>query len=158
SGCIAVTLASKLPQAQIWGVDISAVALEQARRNATRHGVAIELRGGSYFEPLSGERFDLIVANPPYIRSADIADLQPEVRQFEPLSALDGGSDGLDPYRQMIPSASEHLSPGGWLLFEVGYDQAPLVRDLFHQQGGYGELFTTKDLQGIERVVGGRLL
>ena len=81
----------------------------------------------------------MIVSNPPYIRTADLADLQPEVRDFEPRMALDGGIDGLDYYRAIIPAAVGHLHPGGWLLFEVGIGQAESVRELFMQTGKFGE-------------------
>ncbi|HEY6872172.1 MAG TPA: peptide chain release factor N(5)-glutamine methyltransferase [Geobacteraceae bacterium] len=158
SGCIAVALARLLPDAEVAGVERSPAALNIARRNAERHGVAVDLREGSLFEPLAGERFDLIVSNPPYIPTADLAGLQPEVRDFEPTGALDGGPDGLDFYRLIIPAAPDHLNPGGWLLFEVGIGQAEQVLGLFGTTGRFGDLFTAKDPGGIERVVGGRLL
>lgn len=158
SGCIAVALAWLLADAEVFGVEQSPEALAVARRNAEKHGVTVTLREGSLFEPLTGERFDLIVSNPPYIPTADLAGLQPEVRDFEPREALDGGPDGLDFYRLIIPAAPGYLNPGGWLLFEVGIDQAEQVRGLFGETGRFGEPFTAKDPGGIERVVGGRLL
>ena len=158
SGCIAVALANKLPNVQICGVDPSAAALELAQRNATKHGVAVTLKQGSLFEPFAGTRFDLIVSNPPYIATAEFASLQPEVRDYEPRVALDGGPDGLDFYRSIIPAAPDHLSPSGWLLFEVGIGQAEQVLGFFAATGRFAELFTAKDPAGIERVVGGKLV
>jgi len=158
SGCIAVALARLLSGAAVVGVERSPEALAIARRNAEKHGVTLTLREGSLFEPLTGERFDLIVSNPPYIPTADLAGLQPEVRDFEPTGALDGGTDGLDFYRLIIPAAPEFLNPDGWLLFEVGIGQAEQVLGLFRETGRFGELFTARDPGGIERVVGGRLL
>lgn len=157
SGCIAVSLARRLPDAEVCGVDKSTEALAIARRNAEKNGVTVTFREGSLFEPFAGERFDLIVSNPPYIPTGDLSGLQPEVRDFEPAGALDGGPDGLAFYRVIIPAAPEYLTPGGWLLVEVGAGQAKAVRGLFEETGRLGELFTTKDQAGIERVVGGRL-
>ena len=156
SGCIAVTLAKHLPRAEVSAVDHSDAALAVARENAEQNGVAIRFVSGSLFEPFKGERFDLIVSNPPYIPTADLAGLQPEVRDFEPLGALDGGPDGLDFYRIIVPAAPGQLSPGGWLMVEVGVDQVGPVQELF-AHAGFRELFTARDPGGIERVVGGRL-
>jgi release factor glutamine methyltransferase len=158
SGCIAVTLAKKLHGAELFGVEKSPEALAIARRNAERHGTAVTLREGSLFEPFTGERFDLIVSNPPYIPTGVIAELQPEVRDHEPRAALDGGPDGLAFYRVIIPAALDYLNTGGWLLVEVGAGQAEQVRALFGETGKFGELFTAKDQGGIERVVGGRYI
>ena len=154
SGCIAVALARQLPHARVAAIDISEAALVVARRNADRNGVIVEFLAGSLLEPVAGRSFDLIVSNPPYIPSADIAGLEPEVREHEPLGALDGGRDGLDVYRSLIPAALACLNPGGWLLVEVGIGQATAVSDIF-KQNGFGELFTARDPGAIERVVGG---
>jgi len=158
SGCIAVALAKALPQAEVWGVEKSAKALALAQRNVAKHGVKVTLFEGSLFEPFNGQRFDLIVSNPPYIPTAELDTLQPEVRDFEPQQALDGGKDGLDFYRLIIPAAPEHLNSGGWLLFEVGIEEAEPVLELFETTGQFAELFTAKDTAGIERVVGGKRL
>jgi release factor glutamine methyltransferase len=158
SGCIAIALARLLADAEVFGVEQSPEALAIARRNAEKHGVTVTLREGTLFEPFPGERFDLIVSNPPYIPTGDLAGLQPEVRDFEPREALDGGPDGLSFYRSIIPAAPDYLKSGGWLLFEVGIGQAEQVLGLFEETGRYGELFTAKDPGGIERVVGGRVL
>jgi release factor glutamine methyltransferase len=157
SGCIAVALAKMLPGARIFGVEQSAAAMELAERNAARHNVSINLFTGSMFEPFECQRFDLIVSNPPYIPTGDIDSLQPEVRDHEPREALDGGKDGLDFYRAIIPTATDHLNPGGWLLFELGIGQAERVLGLFTASGRFSELFTAKDPAGVERVVGGRI-
>jgi release factor glutamine methyltransferase len=157
SGCIAVSLAKALPRAEVMGVEASPEALALAEKNAETHGVRVTLFEGSLFEPFPTERFDLIVSNPPYIPTADLESLQPEVRDFEPRQALDGGADGLDFYRLIIPAAPEHLNPGGWLLLEVGIGQAEPVQGLLEKTDMFTDIFTAKDPSGIERVVGGRL-
>ncbi len=156
SGCIAVALAKSRPDAQIHGVDLSPKALELAQRNADRHGVTVTLSQGSLFEPFAGRKFDLIVSNPPYIPTADLAGLQPEVRDYEPREALDGGADGLDYYRRIIPAAVDFLVQDGWLLLEIGIGEAPEVSAIFTNTGMFQELFSACDAGGVERVVGGR--
>jgi release factor glutamine methyltransferase len=154
SGCIAVSLARRLPDARVSAIDISAAALEMARANAQAHGVEVEFLHGSLLEPVAGRCFDLIVSNPPYIASADIHLLEPEVRNGDPRLALDGGPDGLDIYRRLIPASLEHLEPGGWLLLEVGMGQARDVAEMFRMADGYGQVVSSCDPGGIERVVG----
>jgi release factor glutamine methyltransferase len=156
SGCIAVALAKHLPEATVTATDVSEAALAVARRNADRNGVAIELLSGSLLEPVTGRYFDLIVSNPPYIPTADIDGLDPEVRDFEPRGALDGGGDGLSAYRSLIPAAITCLDLDGWLLVEVGIGQAEAVARIFRDSGFAGEPVTARDPGGIERVVGGR--
>lgn len=156
SGCIAVALAGRLPGASVTAVDISPAALCVARRNAERNGVDIEFLQGSLLEPVSGRQFDLIVSNPPYIPSSDLEQLQPEVRDHDPRGALDGGLDGLDIYRTLIPQAVAALTYGGWLLVEVGAGQADDVMRLFSSSEGYGQPVTAPDPAGIARVVGGQ--
>lgn len=156
SGCIAIALAAARPDAAVCGVEQSPAALAIARDNAARLGVSLETVGGSLFEPLQGRRFDLIVSNPPYIPTVDLATLEPEVREHEPLGALDGGADGLAFYREIIPAAPRHLNPGGWLLVEIGISQGAAVRELFAAQG-FTAIFSAPDPAGIERVVGGRM-
>jgi release factor glutamine methyltransferase len=157
SGCVAIALAKALPEVQVSSVDISGEALAVARDNAQRNGVSVEFVQGSLLEPFTGRRFDMIVSNPPYIPAADLDTLQQEVRGYEPLSALDGGADGLDFYRRITQAAPDYLNPGGWLLFEVGAGQAPQVLELLGAGGLGKESFTVLDPAGIERVVGGRL-
>jgi release factor glutamine methyltransferase len=154
SGCIAVSLAARQPEAEVWGVENSAEALAVARENAARNGVRLHFAAGSLFEPVQGERFDIIVSNPPYIPTADLAGLEPEVRDFEPRVALDGGQDGLDFYRIIIPAAVGMLKPKGRLLVEVGVGQAAAVRDMF-AANKFSDIFTARDPGGIDRVVGG---
>lgn len=153
SGCIAITLATRYPDAVITATDISAAALAVAIRNAKKHNANVEMLLGSLFEPLNSRSFDLIVSNPPYIPSKEITALEPEVRDFDPLGALDGGADGLDVYRLLIPESHSHLSPGGWLLLEVGRGQAADVMAIISDYGGYNAPFTALDPGGIERVV-----
>jgi release factor glutamine methyltransferase len=156
SGCIAVALATRMPHAAVTAVDLSAEALVVARCNAGRNGVVIEFLHGSLIEPVAGRQFDLIVSNPPYIPSRDIETLQPEVRDFDPRVALDGGLDGLEIYRRLIPQAVSVLARGGWLLLEVGADQADDVSRLISSTEGYDQVVTARDPSGIVRVVGGR--
>jgi len=156
SGCIAVILASLLPDARVTASDISPAALDVARRNAALNRVTIEFLHGSLLEPVAGRRFDLIVSNPPYIPTADIAGLEPEVRDGDPRGALDGGEDGLDFYRALIPQAPAHLYPGGWLLLEIGIGQGRDVAELFREAAGYDDVVFSRDPGGIERVVGAR--
>lgn len=154
SGCIAVALAHGLPDAAVTAIDISPAALAVAHRNAERNGAAVEFLAGSLLEPVAGRRFDLIVSNPPYIPSMDIDGLEPEVRDFDPRGALDGGVDGLDIYQTLIPAAPEHLNRAGWLLVEVGIGQAPAVAELFRATTDFDLPVTVRDPGGIERVVG----
>jgi release factor glutamine methyltransferase len=154
SGCIAVSLLKRFSRATVTATDISEATLAVAGRNAERHGARIEFLVGSLFAPVAGRRFDLIVSNPPYIPTADIEILDREVRDYDPRGALDGGDDGLDIYRILIPGAVEHLNPGGWLLVEIGIGQTGDVVRLFRQTGSFGEPFIAVDPGGIERVVG----
>ena len=113
----------------------------------------IEFMKGHLFDPLGQNRtFDLIISNPPYIRKNEINELQPEIRDWEPLNALDGGEDGLDFYREIIPAAREHLKDNATLMFEVGFDEADEVAAIF-EYAGYDHIQITKDYSGIKRVV-----
>lgn len=137
SGCIAIALAVKCPNARLTALDASAEALAVARKNATRNGVGdrLELRCEDGFAQLPADaRFNLIVSNPPYIPSAEIASLQPEVRDFDPRSALDGGADGLDFHRLLAEQAGPFLQPGGRLMLEFGDGQAEAVGQIFVAQ------------------------
>jgi len=154
SGCIAISLAHRLPLAQVTAVDLSPEALIVAIRNAASNNVSIDFLQGSFFEPVANRRFDLIVSNPPYITTADLPELQPEVRDFEPHLALDGGLDGLDAYRTLTRAAPQYLNPGGWVLFEVGAGQAGDVSNLL-AESGFDAIVTVPDYSGIKRVVGG---
>ncbi len=137
SGCLAVALAVKCPEAQVHAVDISAEGLEIARRNAAAHSVVdrIHFWQGDGLAALPSEtRFDLIASNPPYIPSAEIAGLAPEVRDFDPRQALDGGPDGLDHYRGLAAQAGTFLRPGGKVMLEFGDGQSDSIRRLLEDQ------------------------
>jgi release factor glutamine methyltransferase len=137
SGCLAIALAIKCPQAEVHGLDISPEALEVARQNAARNNVAkrIHFWTGDGMTALPGELgFTLIISNPPYIPTAQIERLQPEVRDYDPRGALDGGPDGLQHYRRLAVESAERLKSGGRILLEFGDDQAEAVRDLFQAQ------------------------
>ncbi len=156
SGCIAITLALNCRQAQVSAIDLSAAALAIAQQNAQKHSVADRIRflHGDLFAPLAGdEPFDLIASNPPYIASAEIETLQPDVRLHEPRSALDGGADGLDVIRRLVAEASGHLAPAGCLLIEIACEQADAVTQLLAANGNYAEIAVLKDLSKQPRVV-----
>jgi len=130
SGCIAIAITAKCPSARIVALDLSAEALAIAQQNAAKNGVAerLEFRHGDGFAALKpDERFDLIVSNPPYIPSAEIETLQPEVRDHDPRGALDGGADGLDFYHRLAAEAAPFLKPGGKLMLEFGEGQAAAI-------------------------------
>jgi release factor glutamine methyltransferase len=148
SGVIAITLALELPLANIAATEVSPEALSLARENATRHSVSIDFQEANLF-PSGAERFDLVVANLPYIESGELAGLQREV-QYDPPLALDGGLDGLSCIRKLIESAAAHLATEGILALEIGHRQAAVV---FEQLGklGYREIRIEKDYQGVER-------
>jgi release factor glutamine methyltransferase len=138
SGCIAIALAAKCPTAHTVALDISPEALATARQNAEQNQVAarIDFRLSDGFAALQpGERFDLIVSNPPYIASAEIGTLQPEVRDHDPRSALDGGTDGLQFYRRLAAEAGTYLSPHGKLMAEFGDGQADATSAIFAGHG-----------------------
>jgi release factor glutamine methyltransferase len=155
SGVIAVSLAREYPAAQLVATELSGAAAAIARKNAERNGVAdrVDVREGDLFAPVAGERFDLIAANPPYIASAVIATLSAEVRG-EPRMALDGGGDGLGFYDRICAAARGHLTAGGVLLVEHGYDQAEPVRARFAAAGFTG-ITLVHDLGKQPRVTWG---
>lgn len=154
SGAIAVTLALEAPDSIVSAVDRSAAALARASANAQALAARVRFLEGSWFEPVGDERFDLIVSNPPYIRDDDHHLREGDLR-FEPGSALASGADGFADIRLIVASAREHLTEGGWLLFEHGYDQAPGARALLAAAGFTG-IESVRDLAGIERVTLGR--
>ena len=137
SGCLAIALACKCPAAEVYAIDISPGALALARQNAARHGVAERIRflQGDGFAALPQEaRFDLIISNPPYIPSGEIASLQPEVRDYDPHPALDGGADGLDYGRRLAAECVPFLKPHGRVMLEFGDGQAEGLRKILQQQ------------------------
>lgn len=157
SGAIAVSLARELPLATLYATDLSEAALAVARGNAILNGVAerIAFYCGDLFGALADETasFDLIVANPPYVRRAEIAMLEPEVSYWEPRSALDGGADGLDYYRRMAAQAWLHLGPNGAVALEIGADMAEATTQLLIDARRYTDIRTYQDYAGRERVV-----
>jgi release factor glutamine methyltransferase len=156
SGAIAVALAHHLPAAHIAATDLSASALDLARKNAERNAVADRIRflEGDLLSPVAGESFDLIVSNPPYVPSTDRNTLSVEVRDHEPALALFAGADGLDIYSRLIPSAFSALTHGGFLLLEIGYGQADAIRALLNESG-FSSIEFVPDLQSIPRVAVG---
>ena len=159
SGAIAVALASELAEAEIFAIDLSAAALEAAKGNASRNHVAgkIKFLRGDLLAPLQvHQQVDLIVSNPPYIRHDDIDRLEPEVRCWEPRSALDGGWDGLDYYRRILPEAFHYLRPNGALAVEIGASLGKAVAALFKEVAGSAEVKIHHDYAGNERVVTAR--
>ena len=159
SGCVAITLATILKKARIIAIDQSPEALVVAKRNAEKHvvGDKIEWMEGDLLSPLRDRGMvgavDAIVSNPPYIAGADWAGLQPEVRVFEPRPALIGGQKGTEFHERLLQESQEFLAPGGLLLMEVGQGQAPAVRQMAEQIGGYAALRVVEDAAGIGRVV-----
>jgi release factor glutamine methyltransferase len=157
SGAIAVALAYEKPELQVMAIDCSEPALVIARGNALRNGVAerVTCLAGDLAALPSGP-FEMVVSNPPYIPTTDLAQLMPEVRDYEPRLALDGGADGLNAYRQLAMQAGQVLTPGGWLLVEIGIGQAVDVSSLL-KAAGMIEIGQRNDYAGIPRVVAGRM-
>lgn len=156
SGALAVALALELPDAEVTAVDRSREALLVAMANAARLGSSVSFVLSDWFSALGGDRFQLIVANPPYIAAGDPHLEQGDLR-FEPQTALASGPEGLDDLAQIAAEAPHHLEPGGWLFMEHGYDQAMRVRSLL-TDAGFASIASHRDLAGIERVTGGRWL
>jgi len=154
SGAIALSIAHARPDAEVTAVDASREALEVARENMQRLAPGnVNLLQSNWFTALQGERFDLIVSNPPYVAADDVHLRRGDLR-FEPRNALASGVNGLEDIGAIIAQAQAHLNPGGHLLFEHGYNQARPVRELLHQ-AGFANIFSVCDLSGIERVSGG---
>ena len=174
SGCVAICIARELKKTiplfpplikgeigglRIYAVDISGGAIAVARENAGRHGVedSIQFLIGDLFhalEPLKLEgKIDLIVSNPPYVSTKEMKDLQPEIREYEPLQALYGGEDGLDFYRRIIREAPRYLKQQGSLIMEIGFDQAESVRRLLEKEKVFSRIEVKRDLAGIERII-----
>ncbi|HJV71954.1 peptide chain release factor N(5)-glutamine methyltransferase [Ideonella sp.] len=152
SGAIALAVKHRHPAAAVSAVDLSEAALAVAQGNAGRLGLAVDFHAGTWFAPLAGRRFDLVLSNPPYIAEADphLAALQ-----HEPALALTPGGDGLDAIRAIVAEARAHLRPGGWLLLEHGWDQAEAVAALL-RAAGFDAVGTRRDLAGQPRCTGGR--
>lgn len=157
TGCVALSILAHLPQARAVGIDISPEATACAKANAERLELAdrFEARTGYWYKPLGrGEQFDLIVSNPPYVRTDDIGGLMAEVRAHDPRAALDGGIDGLNAHRAIAFPARPFVRPGGWIALEVGAGQGAAVATIL-KTGGFVEIAIEKDLAGLDRVVHG---
>lgn len=150
SGAIAISVKKHEPTATVVASDISEKALIVAKANAVANVVDVKFVESDLFEKIDG-KFDIIVSNPPYIKTDDLKNLDKEVREYEPITALDGGADGLDFYRRIVDSASEHLNDGGVLLFELGIDEAQGVKDYADGKLDFSEFI--KDYDGIDRIV-----
>lgn len=160
SGAITVSLAKYLDNANLTSVDISDIALEVGKKNAISNNVdnKIEFIKSNLFTEIDKDKkFDVIVSNPPYIRKKDVENLESQVKDFEPYTALEGGEDGLDFYRKITQQAKLYLKENGVLAYEVGHDQSEDVSKLM-KINGYTNIYIKKDLQGIDRVVIGTIL
>lgn len=157
SGCLLLTLLAERPAASGIGVDESKQALAVAAENARRFdmGARGQFIKGDWLAPVRG-RHQLIIANPPYITTDEMDELAPEVRDYDPLTALHGGADGLNPYRHICAALTAHLSADGWVIFEIGHRQGAAVRALMAAQG-LKDVACVKDLAGHDRVVLGRM-
>ena len=157
SGAVSICLAKEHAAAQIVAVDVSAMALNVARENARHHAVADRIRflPGDLFAPVEPlrETFDLIVSNPPYIRSGELPRLAPEIYRWEPAIALDGGMDGLHAYRRIIADGQKYLTTEGGMVLEMGADMGPTLVDLFARSGGYRPASVYHDYAGKHRVI-----
>ena len=159
SGAISLSIAHYAPNSNVYGVDIGDIPIKIANINKERFNLNnVDFIKGNLFEPFYDKNlsFNIIVSNPPYIPSLDIEDLQTEVKDYEPRLALDGGQDGLDFYRRITKEAKDFLAKDGLLIFEIGYNQASYVKSLLEDRG-FINIEIIRDLQGLDRVVLGRL-
>ena len=154
SGCVLISVLKNAPELTGMGSDISKTALLVAKENAKLHEVDAEWVRSDLFDNIT-ETFDVIMANPPYIPTGEILSLMPEVRDFEPENALDGGADGLDFYRKIVGQVKDYLNPGGYVYMEIGYDQGEAVSELM-RNAGFTEVEVIKDLARNYRVVKGK--
>ena len=155
SGCIIISIMHFAKEIEGFASDISRHAINLAKENAKMNNVSVTFETGDLFDHIRGN-YDVIVSNPPYIRTEEIPKLMPEVQNFEPVQALDGKEDGLYFYRRIVEAAKEYLNPNGFLLFEIGYDQGKEVPELM-ENAGYKNVKVIKDLAGNDRVVSGGL-
>jgi release factor glutamine methyltransferase len=159
SGCIAVAIAKNFPDARITATDISATALEVAARNVEKHRLKEQVRllCGDLFEPviqqLDVSQFDLIVCNPPYVSTSEYENLDKNIKDYEPQSALLAGEDGMDVYRRIIEKVDDFLKPSAALMLEIGYAQGSTVRELLEQTGAFAEVKIEKDFHDNDRIV-----
>ena len=159
SGAIGIAMAKLCTKAQVTCADISPEALELAKENAEANGVGKKMKflQGNMFEAIKergrGATFDMIICNPPYIKRAEIENLQKEVKDWEPRTALDGGEDGLDFYRIIAEEAPKHLKKRGILMLEIGFDQGEAVKDLLDKKSDLRIAKCLKDLAGLDRII-----
>jgi release factor glutamine methyltransferase len=151
SGCIIISLMKLGMASQAIGVDLSKKALEIATKNAHKHNVEVEFVQSDLFEQVQG-RYDIIVSNPPYIPTFEIEHLMPEVRDYEPVTALDGSTDGLLFYRKIVAATKDYLNRDGFLFFEIGHNQGEEVKQIL-QEEGFTDINIKKDFSGLDRVV-----
>lgn len=156
SGCIGISLKLYHSEISLCLLDISEKALDVAGKNLEQYHLEAEVLCGDLLEPVKGRRFSMIISNPPYIEREVIQTLMPEVRDYEPVMALDGGQDGLDFYRRIIDGAAAHLTDGGCLMFEIGYNQGKQVAGMM-EQAGFSEVVIKQDYAGLDRVVYGKI-
>lgn len=156
SGIIAITIAKANRDAKVFASDLSEKAVELAKENAKKLNVDVKLKQGDLFKPFSGtlskKKFDMIISNPPYIRTADITNLEKEVKDYEPHMALDGGENGLEFYKKILDTAHRHLKKDGLLMMEIGYDQGKDLINLAENVGQYFEISVKTDYAGLERI------
>lgn len=155
SGCILISILKNAKDTSGCGFDISKQAINVAKENAKLNEVVADFEKSDLFEHVT-ERYDMIVSNPPYIKTEEIVKLMPEVSEFEPVQALDGKEDGLFFYRKIIKECREYLNPGGYVLFEIGYDQGEDVSEMM-KYAGFLNVHVVKDLARNDRVVIGML-
>lgn len=153
SGCIALAIASAIPAIKVYGIDNSSESIKYALKNAKINNIQnVTFFKGNLFESIGKDfKFDLIVSNPPYIKKSDLSNLQPEVKDWEPLNALDGGNDGLDYYRIIISEAKDYLRENGYIILEIGMGQAESIRRIA-EIAGFTNITLIKDYSGIERI------
>jgi release factor glutamine methyltransferase len=152
SGCVALALAAERPDATVHAIDCSTDALTVARANGEALGAAVQWHVGDLLDPVEGP-LDLVVSNPPYIPSATVANLMPEVTEYEPTLALDGGPDGLDVIRRLVAAAAARLRPGGKLLFEIGSDQGTEAKAIVEGHPEFSAVVVHPDYAKLDRVV-----
>ena len=152
SGVLGIALAKKA-NAKVTAVDITDEACALTKENAQLNGAKVDVLQGDLFEPIRKKKYHMIISNPPYIRSEVIPTLMPEVKDYEPMTALDGGEDGLMFYRRIVAESVDHLKKGGLLVFEIGNDQAEDVCAMIEETGRFENIEVTQDLAGNDRVV-----
>lgn len=152
TGALSIALAKKC-KAKVTAVDINPLACELTKKNAEKNGVKVDVLCGDMYEPVKRKKYHMIISNPPYIKSDEIPFLMPEVKDFEPIEALDGGKDGLDFYRKIVEGASNHLKKNGLLVFEIGHDQGAALTAILAVTEKFAEARIGRDLDGKDRVV-----